>query len=237
MMKLILLPITVSLLSSNPLSKVLFPEDNEVEHSHQICSDGEDYCEHLSSYPASKIAKALQKEDSAFLRNMLKQGNDNTKQSGVWSFRKTQPRSRTALEFRPRTEQESGIGLRTLIEGRSEEIDRPSPRTEPELEYEKVCQSLTEDIFPQRAKNKKGQYRFIVNGGEGLEEYIQTVTISKCLGAGLSCNVDSQQETECKQEFIEHKLVSLDQSGKQLEVDTFPLPSGCSCYKRSQFEY
>jgi len=237
MMKLILLPITVSLLSSNPLSKVLFPEDNEVEHSHQICSDGEDYCEHLSSYPASKIAKALQKEDSAFLRNMLKQGNDNTNQSGVSLFRKTQPRSRTTLEFRPRTEQESGIGLRTLIEGRSEEIDRPSARTEPELEYEKVCQSLTEDISPQRAKNKKGQYRFIVNGGEGLEEYIQTVTISKCLGAGLSCNVDSQQETECKQEFIEHKLVSLDQSGKQLEVDTFPLPSGCSCYKRSQFEY
>merc|ERR1712173_403001 len=102
----------------------------------------------------------------------------------------------------------------------SEETDGPSPRTEPELEYEKVCNSLTEEIFPQRAKNKKGQYRFIVNGGDGLEEYVQTVTISKCVGAGLRCNVDS-----------------LDQSGKQLEVDTFPLPSGCSCYKRSLFEF
>jgi len=222
MMKLIILSITVSLLSSNPLSKFLFPEDNEVEHSELLCSTGEAYCEHLSSYPASKIVKALQREDSTFLRNMLKQGSDRL-------FRKTQPRIN--LEFRPRKIQ------KTLIEGRFEEFGRPSPRIEPELEYEKVCNSLTEDIFPQRAKNKKGEYRFIVNGGEGLEEYIQTVTISKCVGAGLSCNVDSLEDTECRQEYIEHKLVSLDQSGKQLEVDTFPLPSGCSCYKRSQFEY
>jgi len=232
-MKLIILPITVTLLSSNPLSRILFPEDNEVEHSDQRCFNGEDYCEHPSSYPAAKIAKALQKEDSAFLRNMLTQANDHTKSSGVWYFRKTQASSRTTSEFRPSKKQEVGLSLR----GRSEETDGPSPRTEPELEYEKVCNSLTEEIFPQRAKNKKGQYRFIVNGGDGLEEYVQTVTISKCVGAGLRCNVDSQDETECRQEYIEHKLVSLDQSGKQLEVDTFPLPSGCSCYKRSLFEF
>ena len=222
MMKLIILPITVSLLSSNPLSKVLFPEDNEVEHSEQPCSTGEAYCEHLSSYPTSKIAKALQREDSTFLRNMLKQGNERL-------FRKTQ--ARTTLEFR------SSKIQKTLIEGRSEEFGRPSPRIEAELEYEKVCKSLTEDIYPRRAKNKKGEYRFIVNGGEGLEEYIQTVTITRCVGEGLSCNVDSMEDTECRQEYVEHKLVSLDQSGKQLEVDTFPVPSGCSCYKRSQFEY
>merc|ERR1712061_700571 len=196
--------------------------ENEVEHSELRCSTRDAYCENLSSYPASKIAKALQKEDSTFLRNMLKQGNDRL-------FRKTQPR--TTLEFRPRKIQ------KTLIEGRSEEFGLPSPRIEPELEYEKVCNSLTEEIFPQRAKNKKGQYRFIVNGGDGLEEYIQTVTISRCVGAGLRCNVDSHDDTECRQEYIEHKLVSLDQSGKQLEVDTFPLPSGCSCYKRSLFEF
>merc|ERR1712014_123379 len=94
-MKLIILPITVTLLSSNPLSRILFPEDNEVEHSDQRCFNGEDYCEHPSSYPAAKIAKALQKEDSAFLRNML-----------------TQASSRTTSEFRPSKKQEVGLSLR-----------------------------------------------------------------------------------------------------------------------------
>jgi len=271
-MNLIILPITVSLLSNNPLSGVVFPEDNEVEdsvqwgqwgdfgscsaqcgggkmerhrhckgpgcrhstqtqerlcntqpcHSVQPCSDGEDYCQHPSSYPAFKIAKALEKENSALLRNMLKQGNVTNKPE------KPQATSR----LRPMKEHDSVIKLRSgLIDFRR--TDPVQSRTEPEPEYEKVCQSLTEDIFPRSAKNKNGQYRFIVNGGP--EEYVQTVSISKCVGAGLSCNVDSEEETECRQEYIEHKLVSLDQTGQQLEVDTFPLPSGCSCYKQNHF--
>jgi len=212
MMNLIILPITVSLLSSNSLSRFVFPEDNEVEHSVQKCDNGEDFCEHLPSYPAAKIAKAMQKEDSAFLRSMLKHGNDKTTP--------TPPRSRTALE--------SGINLRTFSVP-------AKARTQPELEYEKVCQSQSEDKQLQAAKNRKGQYRFIVNGGEGLEEYHQTVTISKCVGGGLSCNVDSHDDTECRQEYIEHKLVVYDPSGQQLANDIFPLPSGCSCYKKPNF--
>jgi len=268
-MNLIILPITVSLLSNNPLSRFVFPEDNEVEdsvqwgewgdfgscsaqcgggkmerhrhckgpgcrhstetqerlcntqpcHSVQPCSDGEDYCQQTSSYPASKIAKALEKENSALLRNMLKQGN-------VTKTSKPQATSR----MRPMKEHNSAFMLRSgLIDFRSTEPVQS--RTEPEPEYEKVCHSLTEDIFPRSAKNKEGQYRFIVNGGPG--EYVQTVSISKCVGAGLSCNVDSDEETECRQEYIEHKLVSLDETGQQLELDTFPLPSGCSCYKQN----
>jgi len=244
MTNLLILPITVSLLTSNPLgSPFVFPEDNEVQDSVQkweVCPDGADYCQHLSSYPASKIARALQKEDSGFLRNMLRQGNNKTKPRDVPEqiARKALPLPRTEFKqlelelelIRPRLrkEQESEVRLRTLME-------TAKSRTEPELEYEKVCQSSTEDIFPQRAKNKDGQYRFIVNGGEGLEEYVQTVSVSKCVGAGLSCRVDSHDDTECRQEYIEHKLVSLDQSGQQLEVDTFPLPSGCSCYKKTHF--
>merc|ERR1712079_551037 len=79
---------SLSLSLSLSLSRILFPEDNEVEHSDQRCFNGEDYCEHSSSYPAAKIAKALQKEDSAFLRNMLTQANDHTKSSGVWYLEK-----------------------------------------------------------------------------------------------------------------------------------------------------
>ena len=213
MLNLLILPIAVSLLSSNPLSRVVFPEDNEVEHSAPECPNGEDFCEHLSSYPAFKIAKALQKEDSAFLRSiLLKQRNDNTKPA--------QSRSITATE--------SVINLRTFPA-------IAKSRTEPELEYEKVCQSQTEEKQLQSAKNMKGEYRFIVNGGEGREEYHQTVTISLCLGAGRSCNVDTHDDTECRQEYIEHKLVAYDHTEQQIVNDIFPLPSGCSCYKKPNF--
>merc|ERR1712119_147091 len=135
MLNLIILPITVSLLSSNPLSRVVFPEDNEVETSAPECPHGEDFCEDLSSYPAFKIAKALQKEDSTLLRSiLLKERNDNTNP--------TLSRSRTALG--------TGINLRTIPE-------MAKSRTEPELEYEKVCQSQTEDKQLQSAKNMKGE--------------------------------------------------------------------------------
>ena len=129
----------------------------------------------------------------------------------------------------------SGNDERTLPTTPSAEKQKIEPRLRssglPELEYEKVCRISTEEIYPQKAKNKNGEFRFIVNGGSGLEEYVQAVRISKCEGAGMSCDLESPHQTECRQEFMEHKLVALDEAGKQLEIDSFPLPSGCSCYK------
>ena len=49
---------------------------------------------------------------------------------------------------------------------------------------ENVFGMTSSHIRPKAAKNKKGQFKFLVNGGEGTEDYIQLVKISQCLGEG-----------------------------------------------------
>ena len=104
---------------------------------------------------------------------------------------------------------------------------------------ENVCSMSTSHIMPRAAKNKNGEFKFLVNGGKGAEEYIQLVQISQCLGAGESCghgNIFSREVTECKQEFSDHKLVALDEEGQELIIDTFSFPSCCSCYMHTGLE-
>jgi hypothetical protein len=104
---------------------------------------------------------------------------------------------------------------------------------------ENVCDMSTTHIKPKAARNKKGEFKFLVNGGEGGEDYIQLVKISQCLGVGESCGkgkVFTREVTECRQEYADHKLVALDEKGKELIVDTFSFPSCCSCFMQTGLE-
>jgi len=104
---------------------------------------------------------------------------------------------------------------------------------------ENVCGAIRTDIKPRAAKNKKGEFKFLVNGGEGAEDFIQLVQITKCQGAGESCgrgNIFHRESTICKQEYSDHKLVALDENGEELVVDTFSFPSCCSCYMHKGLE-
>jgi len=104
---------------------------------------------------------------------------------------------------------------------------------------ENVCSMSTTHIMPKAARNKKGQFKFLVNGGEGSEDYIQLVKISQCLGAGEACGkgkIFTREVTECRQEYTDHKLVALDEEGKELIVDTFSFPSCCSCIMQTGLE-
>jgi len=183
-------------------------EINEVKDGGtEGCPGGEDYCEEPLSYPTSKIAKALQKVDNSLMRSLLSHSSEDT-------------------------EEDFGVGLRMHpIAART--MARPGARDQ--LDYEKVCHSTKEFIKPKQARNKEGEYLFIVNGGEGLEDNIQMVTVSKCLGAGERCSLETEEETKCKQEYSEHRLVALDSAGQQLVMETFTFPSGCSCYKLNPF--
>ena len=102
------------------------------------------------------------------------------------------------------------------------------------LAMENVCSTHTSYEMPKAARNKAGQFRFIVNGGEGLEQYTQLVRMERCSQAGAGCGglagMFASHRTECKQGFTDHKLVTLDPDGEELIVDTFSFPSCCSCY-------
>ena len=95
-----------------------------------------------------------------------------------------------------------------------------------------VCDTNTEYITPKAARNKAGQFVFIVNSPVGSEEYFQLVKVTKCANDGEECaqgQLLGYIDTMCKQEYSDHKLVALSETGSELVVDTFSFPSCCSC--------
>ena len=97
---------------------------------------------------------------------------------------------------------------------------------------ENICDTNTKIVTPRAAKNKAGQFVFIVNSPKGSEEYIQVVKVTTCASAGDQCaqgQLSGVMPTMCRQEYSDHKLVALSETGEELVVDTFSLPSCCSC--------
>ena len=129
--------------------------------------------------------------------------------------------------------------MRTLLT-----IDAFDTRTEDydyyeyhEDDFENICEVTTEYVKPRAAMNKNGQFRFIVNQPEGGgEQYIQLVRVARCVGAGEECGwgVLAGRETRCQQEYLDHKLVALSESGQELVIDTFSFPSCCTCVVKKQ---
>ena len=72
-----------------------------------------------------------------------------------------------------------------------------------------------------------------MNHPDGDDEYIQLVRVATCSGAGSECGGGRLEgagvKTRCQQEYSDHKLVSLGESGEELVVDTFSFPSCCTC--------
>ena len=59
-----------------------------------------------------------------------------------------------------------------------------------EQESDNVCTSVSRHIRPRAAKNKAGEWMFLVNGFEAEDEgdeLVQLVATSECLGHGASC--------------------------------------------------
>jgi len=113
-------------------------------------------------------------------------------------------------------------------------MDLPQFEEFKEDDMTNICSVTTEYIMPRAAKNKDGEYKFIVNHPEGGEEYVQQVRVTLCRAADQPCGhgllAESGVNTECRQEYSDHKLVSLSNTGEELQVETFRFPSCCTCY-------
>lgn len=186
------------------------------DNSSNICSGGASWCSHPIGYPKEAILKAVRNQKDSMLKIILP----------------TQriPSEKQGLRLDPGIPvDEAVLGLRSGFS----EIEEDFPiLNEEEDGFENICGLTTEYIMPRAAKNKEGQFRFLVNHPEGGgEQYIQLVRVGKCHGEGEACGwgVITERETKCQQEYLDHKLVALSENGEQLVVDTFRFPSCCNC--------
>lgn len=170
-----------------------------------VCPEGEFWCDAPLEYPDQAILKAVSQQKKTF-----KEMFDTKPEKENFAI----PKNET---------------LWTLLETRTNFIDYDRD----DEEFTNICDLSTSYIRPRAAKNKEGKFRFIVNHPEGDDEYIQLVRVSTCSGAGSECGRGRLEgagvKTRCQQEYSDHKLVSLDESGEELVVDTFSFPSCCTC--------
>jgi len=228
-------------IANNSISSDRFSNETELTAS---CPDAAAWCSEPSNYPEEAILRAVEKQgDSIHILFPKEQ-----KQKEVLRLDPSIPVDESLLGNRfGATDDVEGSGEEGSGEEGSGEIDAVGNGREMvddlheaeemhEDGFENICGLTTEYIMPRAAKNKDGQFRFIVNHPEGGDEqYIQLVRVARCAGAGEECGwgvMGPGIETRCHQEYLDHKLVALSESGEELVIDTFTFPSCCTCLMR-----
>jgi len=219
---------------------------NETELS-ALCPNEAAWCSQPSHYPEEAILRAVRKQGDS-IQILFPKEQKPTKE--VLRLDPSIPIDESVLGQRfGATEDLEGSGEEgSGEEGSGDAVDAGREVEDAhELEelhedgFENICGLTTEYIMPRAAKNKNGQFRFIVNHPEGGDEqYIQLVRVARCAGAGEECGYGVMGpgiETRCHQEYLDHKLVALSESGEELVIDTFTFPSCCSCLmKQNMFK-
>lgn len=93
-----------------------------------------------------------------------------------------------------------------------------------------ICPSDVKYARPLRAKNVDGEWRVIV---QDVAYYTQTHRVESCLFPEAACRTLAPcYRSKCLQKYVYHRMLSFDpcDSYKGLFIDTFKLPSACSCH-------
>ena len=101
-----------------------------------------------------------------------------------------------------------------------------------DLEETALCETVETYIFPKKAKNSKGVWKYIVNTddyrqGVSVHRCLQQIHKRPCLYAG-SQGINPEA-TECRQMFSKHSLLSIGLDGR-VDYDTFSIPTACVCH-------
>ena len=97
---------------------------------------------------------------------------------------------------------------------------------------ERICEAVTQLTTPRHERNTRGEMRWIVNQPDNRTDLTQVVKVTKCMPGGRcdDGSLSSRHRTVCRQEYMDHKLVSLNNDNSQVIIDTFRFPSCCTCY-------
>ena len=93
-----------------------------------------------------------------------------------------------------------------------------------------ICPSDVAYSRPLRAQNVDGEWRVIV---QDVAYYTQTQRVETCLFPEAACRTLAPCfHSKCVQKYVYHRMLSFDpcDSYKGLFIDTYKLPSACSCH-------
>jgi len=181
------------------------------------CPDDAIWCDAPFDYPEERILEAVIKQNQTFNNIFV-----------------TKEKSQDFITI----SQQPSTNV-SLIETR---ISPLIPDEEEKDQFQNICGLTTSYIKPRAAKNKDGEYRFIVNHPDGADEYLQVVRVSTCNNNNEACGGGRFEgaglgiETRCQQEFSDHKLVALSATGEELVVEEFRFPSCCTCLIRENWK-
>jgi len=194
------------------------------------CPDDAIWCDAPEEYPEEQIMKAVIKQKQTFKDIFdtkdksqdfisLSQPSTNQNESSITTF--------------------SSIGIASRISPLDDH--KYGKNDDDDDQFKNICGLTTSYIKPRAAKNKDGEYRFIVNHPDGADEYLQVVRVSTCnsndeqCGGGIIESAGLGLETKCQQEFSDHKLVALSATGEELVVEEFRFPTCCTCMIREKW--
>lgn len=108
------------------------------------------------------------------------------------------------------------------------------------LDESYICASSERTIFPKIAKNKRDEWKYIINQGD-KNGYVQGVVVETCRSHGRPCELFGSSlpegyTTECKQKYTYRRLISITDSG-QVVHDSFQMPSACCCSYRRNYGF
>ena len=172
------------------------------------CVHGDNWCEHPAEYPDTFIKQVVEREVNIMMIVSVQILN---RTHPLWSLlqQNSQPSPHHRHSYRHTHRQ-----ARLL-----QETSHPA------------CQLLETFVRPRAARNTDLEWRFIVNDlSEEDTEYQQVVRVGKCEGTHHECSGSwPGQVTQCRQQYLDHKLVVLSLEGEIL-LDTFSFPSCCACH-------
>ena len=88
------------------------------------------------------------------------------------------------------------------------------------------------------AHSQPGHQREHQQGGGGVPAQVQVVRVGQCVRPGRRCAGAAQgprygQESECRQLYLDTRLVARSPDTGALTTDTFSFPSCCACHLRN----
>jgi len=201
----------------------------------------DDYCEKVLDYPdTNKIKNKLRRTTSLLEKQLMFKEVDTEETLMLRSKFKNAEASDTESRLPVINSNIATQNSTQNLTANKLESNFPAREDVDFVRLSPACDSQESFVYPRTARNRKRQWRFVINvpGEDGEDNYVQAVKVEKCIRQGESCNIASSgyEATVCKQKYTYRRLLALSEDGTQY-VDSFRFPSCCICYQQKSFSY